>query len=40
MGILLHSPSLQAYLRELFTRSEQTVAQVLAEETATDPDGI
>jgi hypothetical protein len=35
-----HSPALQAYLRELFARSEQTIAQVLAEETATDPDGI
>lgn len=40
MGVLLHSPALQAYLRELFARSEQTVAQVLAEETATDPDSV
>jgi AcrR family transcriptional regulator len=38
--ILLHSPALQAYLRELFARSEQTVAQVLAEETGADPDSI
>lgn len=40
LPVLAHSPALQAYLRELFARSEQTVAQVLAEETATDPDGI
>jgi AcrR family transcriptional regulator len=40
LPVLAHSPALQAYLRVLFARSEQTVAQVLAEETATDPDGI
>jgi AcrR family transcriptional regulator len=40
LPVLAHSPALQAYLRELFARSEQTVAQVLAEETATDPDGV
>jgi AcrR family transcriptional regulator len=40
LPVLAHSPALQAYLRELFARSEQTVAQVLAEETATDPDTV
>jgi AcrR family transcriptional regulator len=40
LRLVVQSPALQTYLRQLFSRAEPAVAQVLAQETGTDPGSI
>jgi AcrR family transcriptional regulator len=40
LRVVLQSPALQTYLRELFARAEPAVARVLAEETGAGPDSV
>jgi AcrR family transcriptional regulator len=40
LHLVVQSPALQTYLRQLFTRAEPAVAQVLARETGAEPGSI
>jgi AcrR family transcriptional regulator len=40
LRLVVQSPALQTYLRQLFTSAEPAVAQVLAQETGADPGSI